>query len=94
MRGAGVTPLPGPETGTHDGDLFAAGKLELVCHPHQVRQGDRLHHAHDVPAVDLHGGFTRAEVGGKLLVEHAGNYQAHDLALARGQGRISFCQLK
>ena len=38
--------------------------------------------SHHVPAMDLHGDFAGSQLSGDLLVEHAGNDEGHDLALA------------
>src|SRR2546427_5252854 len=43
--------------------------------------------------MDLHGDFTGPKVISDLLIEHARNYQSHDLALACGQRRVAVSQL-
>src|SRR5438105_14538025 len=46
-----------------------------------------------MPTLDLHGDFAWPELKTYLLVEHARNHQAHDLALACGEQLVAFSQL-
>src|SRR5713226_3064765 len=43
--------------------------------------------------MDLHGDFAGPELKSHLLIEHARNYQSHDLALACGQRLVAVSQL-
>src|SRR5216684_9029943 len=43
--------------------------------------------------MDLHGDFAGPELRSYLLIEHARNHQAHDLALACGQRIVPLSQL-
>src|SRR2546427_5844982 len=73
--------------------FLASGKLKLPRHSDQFCQGVSLHLVHHVTAMDLHGDFTGPKVISDLLIEHARNYQSHDLALACGQRRVAVSQL-
>src|SRR5262245_53393007 len=57
----------------------------LLRHSHQVRHRFGLHLLHDAAAVHLDRLLGCAELGGDLLVEHAGHQQHQHLALARGE---------
>src|SRR5205814_877427 len=46
-----------------------------------------------VPTMDLHSDFAGPKLGSYLFIEHARNYQAHDLALACGQRLVMLTQL-
>src|SRR5580700_9090932 len=43
--------------------------------------------------MDLYGDFAGSKFRGYLLVEHPGNHQAHDLALACGEQLVALSQL-
>src|SRR5579864_8121964 len=43
--------------------------------------------------MDLHGDFAGSEIKSYLLIEHARNHQAHDLALACGKRLVALSQL-
>src|SRR5689334_6455245 len=59
--------------------------FQSLEHPHQLRQRLRLHFLHDLSAMHFDRDLAGAEVGGDLLVEHAGNDAFHHLALTRRQ---------
>ena len=59
---AGVYYLVGGRTNT-----FGKGPQPLR-HTDQIRQGLRLHLSHDLPAMNLGGGFTRTHLSGDLFV--------------------------
>src|ERR1700676_2737247 len=69
--------------------LPAGRKLKFLRNSYQVRQRFGLHLPHHMPALNLHRDFTGSELKGNLLIEHAGNHQAHDLAFPRGQGLVA-----
>jgi len=45
-----------------------------------------------MPTLNLDGDFAGPELKGNLFVEHAGNHQAHHLALACGERAIALTQ--
>src|SRR3981081_3192569 len=70
--------------------LFARGfdttDSERFGHSDQIGQRPRAHFFHDMPAMDLHGNLSQANLGRNLLVHQAGSDQSQNLALARGHG--------
>src|SRR5260370_16095545 len=70
----------------------AGRKLKLRGHSDQFCQGFSLHLAHHMPALDLYRDFAGPEIKCDLLIEHAPNHQAHDLALACRQRSVMLSQ--
>src|ERR1700677_2852785 len=46
-----------------------------------------------MPALDLHRNFARSKLRCYLLIEHARNHQAQDLALTRSQRLVTLSQV-
>jgi len=63
-----------------------SGDAEPIRHSHQLGQRFRLHLAHDIAAMNLHGNLANVEIGGDLLVQTAGHHQRHHFSFARAQG--------
>src|ERR1700674_3456049 len=86
LRSRGIAPTK--ETGQLHLGLGALGgcarESQSIGHPHQVGERAGFHFAHEVAAMDLHGNFADAEIGGDLLVAAAGNDPRPPLLFAPG----------
>jgi MOSC domain-containing protein YiiM len=58
-------------------------RAQFFGHPHQIGEGVGLHLSHDFSPVSFDRDLANTQLGANLLIEQAGNYQAHDLAFAR-----------
>src|SRR5258707_11335577 len=71
---------------------FSGRKLQFRRHSNQFCQGFVPHFPHHVAAMNLDGDLADPELKSDLLIEHTRNHQAHDFALARAQGLVTFSQ--
>ena len=71
----------------------SAGLVEKVGHADELRQRARLHLAHDLAAVDLHGNLGDPQLERDFLVHPALDDEAHDLPLPRRQAGMARPQL-
>src|ERR1700761_7087441 len=74
--------------------LLARRKVDLLCHSHQVSERVSAHLLHHPAPMHLDGDFTRPQFRGDLLVEHAGDYEGHDFALACSQTFVAASQFR
>src|ERR1700685_1897547 len=56
---------------------------ESCPHIHKVREGRRLHLAHDLSAMCLYGDLCHAKLRAHLFVQEPADYQGHDVTLTR-----------
>ena len=91
----GKLPVSGKAAQSHVGIMLfpAGGKLQHPRHFHPFRQRSSFHLLHRTAALNLHSDFAGPKFPSDLLIEHARNHQAHDLALACGQRLVSCSQL-
>src|ERR1700679_2490297 len=61
---------------------------ESCPHIHKVREGRRLHLAHDLSAMRLHGDLRHAKLPAHLFVQEPADYQGHDVTLTRREPRV------
>src|SRR5260370_17590960 len=71
---------------------FSGRKLQFRRHSNQFCQGFGPHFPHHVAAMNLDGDLADPELKSDLLIEHTRNHQAHDFALPRAQGLVTFSQ--
>src|SRR5580698_3131511 len=68
--------------------FWRRGQPESCPHIHKVREGRRLHLAHDLSAMRLHGDLRHTELPAHLFVPEPADYQGHDVALTKGELRV------
>lgn len=61
---------------------FAVCEAEVIRHPDEIGDGVGAHLPHGLPAMDLYGDFTEADLGSDLFVEEPSRHERHHLAFA------------
>src|SRR5271157_2387136 len=64
--------------------------LQVLRHPHQIRQRLGMHFAHDAPAMNLDRVLGYVQFGRNLLVKEPGNHLLHDFLLAQSATDTDF----
>src|SRR3954470_15292171 len=73
-------------------DRWSSWHTESRGHADQRGQRIRLHLAHDLASMRLHGDLADAEFSRNLLIQQSQDHEGHDLTFARGQGGVRGAQ--